>query len=292
MQPQQPLLTIGVPVFNGARFLRQCLDSLLSQSFTDFTLVISDNASTDDTRDIAESYARTDRRVRYHRHPKNIGMYPNLNFVLRWAESKYVKLATADDCWSPSMVGDTIRQLESDPSIALCYPMMTMIDSDGNNTARYEYRLHLTESDPVTRFRRVLSEIRLVNQLNGVIRTDVVRRMLPLLAHTVGDRIFVAELSLYGKIFHLDEYQYFRRFHEKSSSYSRDSEAHQVAYVFAGGAKTLRYEAWKYHFALLRRVARSPLRPIEKTKLLATLLRGAVWDRHRLARDLLTAVRS
>src|SRR5262245_44896971 len=141
MRPQQPLLTIGVPVFNGARFLRQCLDSLLSQSFTDFILVISDNASTDVTRDIAESYARADWRVRYHRHAKNMGMYPNFNFVLRSAESKYVKLAHADDCWSPSMVGDTIRQLESDSSIALCYPMMTMIDSDGNNTARYEYRL-------------------------------------------------------------------------------------------------------------------------------------------------------
>jgi len=286
-----PILTICVPVYNGERYLRQCVDSLLSQTFGDFALLISDNASTDGTRTICESYAAADRRVRYHRHEVNVGMYGNFNFLLGSVRSKYVKIANADDYWSPTMVHDALRELENDASIGLCYPMMVMVDGDGTVTGNYEYRLHIMDDDAATRFRRVLTEIRLVNQLTGVIRMDAVRRALPLVHHTVGDRIYLADLSLYGKIFHLDEYQYFRRFHERSSSYSRGSEAHQVTYVLAAGAKKLRYEAWKYHSALLRRASRAPLGTVRKAKLLTWLLRGAVWDRQRLSADLFAAAR-
>jgi hypothetical protein len=167
-----------------------------------------------------------------------------------------------------------------------------MVDADRNEMGKYDHRLHVMDAEPATRFRRVLTEIRLVNQLSGVIRTEAVRRALPIVSHTAGDRIYVAELSLYGKIFQLDEYQYFRRFHETSSSYRRDSEAHQVTYVLAAGASKLRYEAWKYHGALLRRVARSPLPAVEKAKLLGWLTRRAAWDRQRLVADIAATIRS
>jgi glycosyltransferase involved in cell wall biosynthesis len=286
-----PLITICVPVYNGARYLRHCIDSLLGQTYGDFALVIGDNASTDSTREIGEAYARADCRVRYHRHERNIGLYGNWNFLLRSVDSKYVKMAPADDYWSPTWVGDALEQLEKDPSVVLCYPLTTMVDAHGNETEKYDYRLHVMDAEPATRFRRVLTEIRLVNQLTGVIRTEAVRRTLPILQHTVGDRIYVAELSLYGKIFHLDGYHYFRRFHEGASSFHRDSETHQVTYVLAEGASKLRYEAWKYHSALLRRVARSPLRSVEKGKLFSWLARSTVWDRQRLAADIVATMR-
>ncbi len=288
---QRPLVTIGVPVYNGARFLRPCLDSLLGQTFTDFTLLISDNASTDDTRAIAESYVAADPRVRYHRHPKNIGMYGNYEFQLRSADTRYVKVANADDFWAPTMIGDAVRQLENDPSIALCYPLMTKVDADGKPTEQYDFRLHLMEDDAGTRFRRVLTEIQLINQLTGVMRTELIQKTLPLPTVTGFDRIVVAELSLYGKIFHLDEYHYFRRFHDQASSHLRNSEAHQVAYVLPEGMKKLRYEAWRYNFGLVHRLARSPLGPAEKTKQMAWLLRRVGWDNRRLTRELLAALR-
>jgi glycosyltransferase involved in cell wall biosynthesis len=282
----QPLVTLGVPVYNGERFLRQCIDSLLGQTFRDFRLVISDNASTDRTREIAESYVAADPRVAYRRHATNIGMYGNFDSLLRSAETKYVKLANADDYWSPDMLGDAVHQLESDPSIVLCYPLMTKVDAEGKSTEKYGYRLHLIEDDPATRFRRVLTEIGLVNQLMGVIRSEAVRSLLPLLEHTLADRILVAELSLYGKIFQLDKYQYFRRLHEKSSSFNRGSETHQIAHVYAEGTKRIGYKSWKYHYALMRRVGHSGLTTAQKAGLLRFLLRGALWDRHSLLSDL------
>ena len=71
----EPLVTIGVPVYNGERFLAECLDSLLSQRFRNFVLLISDNASTDGTEKICQTYVKADSRVRYHRNRTNIGLY-------------------------------------------------------------------------------------------------------------------------------------------------------------------------------------------------------------------------
>ena len=78
----ESLLTIGVPVFNGEKTISRCIDSLLNQTFDDFKLIISDNASTDSTRKICEDYAKKDSRIRYIKQKKNIGLVPNWNFIL------------------------------------------------------------------------------------------------------------------------------------------------------------------------------------------------------------------
>ena len=95
-------MTIGVPVYNGERFLAECLDSLLSQTYRGFILLISDNASTDSTEEICQRYVKADSRVRYHRNETNIGLYGNFNLLLRMVRTRYVKLASADDFWAPT----------------------------------------------------------------------------------------------------------------------------------------------------------------------------------------------
>ena len=77
-----PRLSIGLPVYNGENYLAESLDALLGQSYEDFELIISDNASTDGTADICRRYAKQDSRIRYVRQPRNIGCAPNHNFVL------------------------------------------------------------------------------------------------------------------------------------------------------------------------------------------------------------------
>ena len=71
-----PRLSIGLPVYNGENFLAESIESLLGQSYEDFELIISDNASTDGTEDICRSYAQQDSRIRYIRQPHNIGLRP------------------------------------------------------------------------------------------------------------------------------------------------------------------------------------------------------------------------
>jgi glycosyltransferase involved in cell wall biosynthesis len=285
MKPEQALVTIGVPVYNGERFLRPCLDSLLSQTYRDFVLVISDNASTDRTREICESYVKADARVRYHRNPVNVGLYGNFNLLLGLVRTPYVKLASADDFWAPPMLADAMEQMERDPSLVLCHPRAVLVDEDGGEIRRYEKSLQLMDDDPVVRFRRVLTELGLVNQLMGVMRTDAVRSMLPLMTQPPADSVFVAELSLHGKIMELPQFQYFRRFHEECSSWDRKSESHQVRLVSSGGTRRVRLATWKYHWGLVRRVLHSPLHPGAKIKLLGFLGRRAAWDRSELLRE-------
>jgi glycosyltransferase involved in cell wall biosynthesis len=284
--PDQPLATIGVPVYNGERYLAQCLDSLLAQTYRDFTLLISDNASTDGTAEICRRYVAADSRVHYHRNEVNIGLYANFRFILDAVRTRYVKMASADDYWAPAMLGDALAQMERDASLVLCYPQAVLVDQNGAEQSKYDHRLQLMEDDPAMRFTRALTEVGLVNQLQGLIRIDAVRAALPLLDLPGSDNVFLAELSLHGKIMQLPAYQYYRRFHEEASSWNRASGDHQIKRVLKAGSRQMRLVNWKLHAGLMRRLLHSPLKSAAKLKLLLFLVKRMVWDRTTLLHEL------
>ena len=114
-----PKVTIGMPVFNGAKTIHRALDYLLGQSFSDFELIISDNASTDDTQDICQAYAARDSRVRYVRQTTNLGAAMNFRYVLFESHTPYFMWAAADDSWAPSFIVRHLAVLESDSGIVL-----------------------------------------------------------------------------------------------------------------------------------------------------------------------------
>lgn len=108
-------VSIGMPVFNGEKFIREALDSLLRQSFSDFELIISDNASTDGTERICREYAALDQRIRYIRQPTNIGAGFNFKFVLDEARSEYFMWAACDDVRSNDFVELNHKFLSENP---------------------------------------------------------------------------------------------------------------------------------------------------------------------------------
>jgi len=112
-----PKLTIGMPVYNGKKFLKKRLDSLLTQTFTDFELIISDDASTDSTPLICKEYAKKDKRIHFIQQKKNMGHIYNYNFVLQGAKSKYFAWAAQDDIISPTYLEKNIQILESNKNI-------------------------------------------------------------------------------------------------------------------------------------------------------------------------------
>jgi glycosyltransferase involved in cell wall biosynthesis len=91
MTSKIPRVSIGLPVFNGEKYLAEALDSILSQTYRDFKLIISDNASTDRTEQICREYAAKDRRIRYYRNEKNIGAPKNFNRVFELSSGKYFR---------------------------------------------------------------------------------------------------------------------------------------------------------------------------------------------------------
>lgn len=109
-----PAVAIGMPVYNGAKYIRNALDSLLAQTYADFELIISDNASTDDTEAICLEYTARDARIRYSRQASNIGSSSNFRFVLEQARGRYFMWAAADDFWAPNWLETLTQEIAPD----------------------------------------------------------------------------------------------------------------------------------------------------------------------------------
>lgn len=123
-----PKVSIGMPVYNGEPFIREALDSLLAQTFTNFELIISDNASTDGTEAICREYAAMDKRIRYVRQPENRGPTANFKFVLDEAVGEYFMWAAADDRRHPDFIKIAEKVLSAAPEVGLVFSGMKTIN--------------------------------------------------------------------------------------------------------------------------------------------------------------------
>ena len=113
-----PTVSIGMPVYNGGKYIRTAIDSLLSQSFSDFELIISDNASSDDTRELCELYNKKDKRIRIVVQQENMGAAWNFQYVLLQATGRYFMWAAADDAWASNWIGTLLEFIkDSDFSV-------------------------------------------------------------------------------------------------------------------------------------------------------------------------------
>lgn len=229
MNDRTPLLCIGVPVRNGEAYLAEALDCAISQSFGDFELVISDNASTDATSDICRTFADRDRRIRYTRVDRNIGAGPNFNRVFAFCRSPLFKWMPHDDLLAPDYLERCVRLLKADAGAVLAHAAVRMIDEDGHPlVVRGDGRvlgpdgrpmmlsetLHLAEGDlPQHRFRDVLRRMNWCTAALGVIRAEVLRRTHMHGRFYGGDYVLLAELALLGRFLQDDEPLYLKRVH-------------------------------------------------------------------------------
>lgn len=213
-------MSIGVPVYNGARFLAKTLDSLLGQTYRDLELIIGDNASTDETEAIARAYAARDPRVRYVRHPVNCGAAWNLNRLAELAESEYFKWAMADDLCGPEFVERCVAILDHDPAVVLVCMRTTFIDENDNFVRTMNPGWDLQFEDAHERLKRVIyagGHWANADALAGVIRRSALMQTSLLPRYQGGDKRPLAELSLMGKFVELPEYLTWRRLHAASS---------------------------------------------------------------------------
>src|SRR5450755_1644977 len=174
-----PLLSIGLFVYNGEPFLRETLDSILSQTFRDFELIISDNASTDGTQQICEAYGASDSRIRYYRSETNKGAGWNIRRVFSLATGKYFKQAACDDLYDPAFLAECIAVLERDDTCVLAHARTRVIDERGVFLENYNWPLRADSPDRITRFREMLLNDHMCYQIFGVMRRDALLRIPP-----------------------------------------------------------------------------------------------------------------
>lgn len=193
-----PRVSIGLPVRNGENYLEECLESILGQTFEDFELIISDNASTDATADICRRYAARDDRIQYHRNPENVGGTENFNCALAPARGTYFKWVAHDDRIRPEYLTRCVAALDRDPSAVLCNSEIQIIDGEGTPQEIRRFGRAMADPRPHVRFRRALSTEFSWMQIWGLFRREITRHTGPLGAHVGEDYTFVSNVALHG----------------------------------------------------------------------------------------------
>jgi glycosyltransferase involved in cell wall biosynthesis len=258
-------LTIGLPVYNGENLLVQSLESLLGQSYGDFELIVSDNASTDGTADICRQYAKADTRIRYIRQPYNIGLIRNEQFVMRRAAGELFKLAAHDDLYARDLLKKCVEALDSHPEVVVAHCWEARIDTQGSIVEAMRYSVAADRPQATERFRSMLFD-GWDDYTYGVMRTDVLLRTHLCGSHHMADRSINVELSLYGPFYLVPEWLYFRR--EHADLLSPLSVRERCAVLDQRRADRFRHPLVRlyaeYFWSYIAAIHRAPLTPAER----------------------------
>jgi len=133
-----PFVSVGMPIFNGARYAPAAIDSVLAQTFGDWELVICDNASTDDTESLCRSYAQRDPRIKYFRNPENLGAHPNYGLAFARSQGRYFKWAAHDDYLDPNALARCVAVLDAHDDVVVAYPRVVDVAPEGDVLTTYD----------------------------------------------------------------------------------------------------------------------------------------------------------
>ena len=211
-----PKVSIGLPVYNGEPFLSETLDAILAQTFKDFELIISDNASTDATETICHKYAAKDERIAYYRQQHNVGATSNFNKVFQLSSGEYFKWAAHDDLITPDYLARCVEILDCDRSIVLCHSQVQIINERGKFLSDYNIKLHTDSPNPATRFHDLLSH-HLCYPIFGLIRASTLKKtsLMGNYGHT--DGVLLASIALRGRFYEIPKLLFFSRKHSQQS---------------------------------------------------------------------------
>ncbi|MEQ8965627.1 MAG: glycosyltransferase family 2 protein [Azospirillaceae bacterium] len=259
-----PAVSIGMPVYNGADYVAEAIESVLAQSFGDFELIVADNASTDATAAIAARYAEADPRVRLIRHEANLGGAPNFNFVFGEARAPLFKWAAHDDVLEPDYLSETTALLARRPDAVIAHCASAVIDETGTRLAGPDPR-RLDGPSPSARIRRLV-RMGYFTELFGLFRADALARTRLMGRHVSADRVLMAELLMLGDVAYAERCLFLRRDH--AAAYVRQSnDPLAQAKWFDVRAKRGRRNRWlKRSARLIGAVAAAPIPPLEKAR--------------------------
>jgi glycosyltransferase involved in cell wall biosynthesis len=279
-------VSIGIPVYNAEAYLEHTIRSILDQTYTDFELVLSDNASTDRSLEICRDFAERDPRIRLTAHPVNQGAQFNFRYVFQTARAPYFRWCASDDYFAPESLEACVATLDANPDAVLCYPGTILVDGEGRFLRDYDDDLDLRMDDPVERYRQVVARIVLVNVIYGLIRSDAVRRT-GLISHFFGaDQVFVAELALQGKFLAIDRPLFYRRMHEAASSSMHADPERLQTYLDPKRAGRPNPLLWYTLFERLKAPLRAPISLADRLRLAKFVLRAAIMRRDEYAAQL------
>lgn len=299
MESRTPKVSIGLPIYNGENYLEEAVDSILAQTFTDFELIITDNASTDRTESLCRAYAARDPRVRYYRNETNLGAAPNYNLAFQLARGEYFRWQAHDDRLAPTYLEQCVAVLDREPEVILAYPKTILIDEHGQETEPYDDQYILRQPEPYARFKGYFFSSWLCNPIFGLMRREVLGRSALIGSYRASDRVLLGELAILGQAEEVPERLFYKRMHPRMSTQANLTDSELAAWFNPKkGGKTLYWVRWRWvreYFAAIHRARLTPYEALrcdliviryviisrEWTRLELRLLRE--WLRNKLA---------
>jgi len=287
MPIQKPKISVGMPVYNGEAFIEIAIQSILDQTFGDFELIISDNASTDRTEEICRDFASRDQRIVYSRNEENIGAAGNYNRLVEMASADYFRWSNADDVIAPVLHERCVAVLDERPDAVLSYGRTKLIDESGNGYEDYHDNLDLQDDRVSDRFAKFHSQVGLTNVIYGLMRTAAVLRSARMGdgSYPAADTNFMGEIVLYGKFVEIPECLFYRRMHPGASTAVKDDDERQTYFWTAGGGG-FSLPSWRKNAAYWRAIGRAPVGLGEKARLALYMLRRMYWGKRELLGEL------
>lgn len=294
MSNEIPYVSIGLPVYNGEKFLEETISSILNQTFTNFELIISDNASTDRTRDICRSFSEQDRRIRYYRNSGNIGAARNFNKVFKMSSGKYFKWAAHDDLLHKDFLRKCLEILDNDNEVVVCFSKNIIIDERGNIKKYFHNKLK--NVNDVRAYKRFGSLVLLDHwcfDVFGLIRSDSLKKTRLIDSFVASDRVLRVELGLLGRFHEVGQYLFLLRDHSERSV--RAMPAHHLRQAwFDPSIKNKRvYPHWRVLYEYVKTPFKFLIKNTERARCLFYLM---VWigkdlNWAKMLSDLMIAVR-
>jgi glycosyltransferase involved in cell wall biosynthesis len=291
------LVTIGMPVHNGERYMAGAIESALAQTFGDFELVISDNASSDQTESICRAFAQRDSRVRYQRVDTNVGAARNHNLCVERSRGTYFMWLAYDDLLGKTQLERCVDALERDSSASMSFPRLAYMDDAGAALgAQTELDLSLLADDAGERawqlVRRQLSTDDVYSAIYSLMRRTALERTRLHGSYLAADQVLLFELVLAGKLVQVDGAEFIRRVHAASSMQRHRSPAERAVWFDSSSRRSVHLAHWTLfvqHYRAIRR-AELPWRSKARAALAVSYRMANEW--RNLGGDVKDAVRT
>ncbi len=274
---EPPLVTLGLPLYNGEAFLEDALVSLLEQNYPNLEILIADNCSTDRSREICVDFSVRDTRIRLHQNEFNVGAAANFNKVVELARGEYFAWVNHDDLWEYNYVSRALAVMQSDPSVVLAYARSAKINSEGEIVSSLIDQLALDDPAADIRLARYHDLFRMVDKskggwnthgieglwtpVYGLLRTQVLRETGMIGPYIASDTILLEELLMRGKFYEIPDRLFFKRDHDERSMRAKMTYDDRIDWFTGCKAGKLIFPRWRLLVERLRAVRRANVPP-------------------------------
>lgn len=277
-----PRVTVGLPVFNGERYLAETLDSILAQDCEDFELLVADNASTDGTLALVRDFADRDARIRVLTSDRNMGAAHNYNRLVHVARGGLFKWAGYDDILDSRYLSTCVSVLDDDVTVVLAFPSTSIIDGEGAFVDDYEDRLDLQDRRPWRRVGSFARRVNLCNACFGLMRRETMLDTGLIRPYISSDITFLAEMASRGRFVQFPERLFRRRVHSGSSRQGHTTLADVAQWFDTSVTRAPRAPGARLLLGTMSALASSPLPAPQRVALVGAFATAHVGRRARI----------